>query len=149
MPAANGNWKTPINFADGTIHFRATISKMPTNKLLKMQFCIWQESVAGEGYANEICSELRNFDYKGQPVTDYWSTPLADMYQISMNPIDWTRPRQRYAGVIKNSAGNPVTDYSNWNWSGENPGHWYPMELRFTAVVVETGKTFSGWVNYP
>jgi hypothetical protein len=38
-----------------------------------------------------------------------------------------------------------VSDNNNWNWAGENPDEWYPLDLRFTVVVVAKGSTFSGW----
>jgi hypothetical protein len=62
--------------------------------------------------------------------------------------LDWTKPPDRNGVVIKNSAGKPVSRYSGWNWNGENPDHWFPMDLRFTVVVVAKGQSFSGWDKY-
>ena len=93
---------------------------------------------------------MATFNYTGSnPVSNSWSRNVANMTQVSAKPIEWMRPRQRYGVAIKNSQGLPVSDYNGWKWNGENPNNWYPMDLRFTVVVVQAGKTFSGWQNYP
>lgn len=146
---ANGDWTTPYNFAEGDLYFRATISEMPTNQIAKLQFCMWQRSDDGVSLAWETCGPNRNFDYTGDPVSFIWSQSIPAMYQKNGIPLDWTRARQRYGVAIKTIDSVPVSDFSGWNWAGENPDDWYPMDLRFTVVVVEKGKTFSGWGNYP
>jgi Tol biopolymer transport system component len=141
--SANGNWVTPINYAEGTMQFRAEVSGMPTHKDMRLQFCIWQSSNTLEN-----CS--RNFDlsYNGNKAVVTWSQSVQGLWMKDGNPIDWTRPRQRYGAVIRNSDNKPVSNFSGWEWNGENPDHWYPMNLWFMAVVVEKGKSFSGWNNY-
>ena len=49
---------------------------------------------------------------------------------------------------MRNRYNLPVSDKQGWNWNGENPDNWYPLDLRFTVVVVEKGAGFSGWDNY-
>jgi len=147
-PSANGDWTTPNNFAEGTFYFRVMIYSMPASQLVKTQFCVWQVSSDDVPYGNEICSEMAGINYNGSPAGASWDQSVASMYVVE-EPIDWTRPRQRYGVVIKNQDGLPVSDYVDWNWNGENPDEWYPMDLRFTVVVVEKDKIFSGWENYP
>jgi len=38
-PKQNGNWVSPVNYAGGTIHFRAQIVSMPQAKQMRLQFC--------------------------------------------------------------------------------------------------------------
>jgi hypothetical protein len=139
-PKQNGNWVSPVNYAGGTIHFRAQVNSMPVKKSMRLQFCFWQ-------FRNqrETCSQTKVITV-GQTVT--WSQPLMGMWKKNNRQLDWAKPRDRNGVAIKNMAGKPVSDYSNWNWNGENPGQWYPMNMRFTVVVVQKGKTFSGWQNY-
>jgi hypothetical protein len=81
---------------------------------------------------------------------------MDEMWQKNEVPIDWTMPRSRNGVAIKTTNGIPVSDYNNWNWGcGPDltncvpaPEQWYPMDLRFTVVVVEKDKSFSGWDNY-
>ncbi|UHD17109.1 PKD domain-containing protein [Thiocapsa bogorovii] len=138
-PAANGNWLTPINYAEGTLQMRAEIRGQPVAQAMKLQFCMWQYSLT-----LETCSSMR--DVPGTPGTVVtWSSSIPTMYKKDGNPLDWANPRQRYALSIKNSAGLPVSDFSGWNWYGENPDAWYPLDIRYTVVAVPPGKTFGGW----
>jgi phage-related protein len=142
-PMENGNWITPINYAEGTFYFRAEVRKMPTNKDMRLQFCIWQ-------YKNtlENCSRTELISYKGSKVVATWSQDVQKLWKKNGNIIDWANPRMRNGTPIKTSQGLPVSPFNNWNWNGENPDHWFPMDLRFTVVVVAKGQTFSGWDKY-
>lgn len=139
-PKENGNWVSPINYAGGTIHFRAQVNSMPQPKQMKLQFCFWQFK-----NTRETCSRTQQITV-GQTVT--WSQPLMGMWKKDNRQLDWTKPRDRNGVAIKTIKGKPVSNYSGWNWSGENPNEWYPMNMRFTVVVVRQGQAFSGWDNY-
>ncbi len=139
-PKQNGNWVSPINYAGGTIQFRFQVLSMPKPKSMRLQFCFWQNRSA-----LETCSRTQVVTSGGPAVT--WSQTLGGMWKKG-RALDWTRPRDRNGVAIKTLGGKPVSDYSGWNWNGENPNDWYPMNVRFTVVVVAKGKTFSGWQNY-
>ncbi len=147
-PKENGNWITPINFAEGTFYYRAEIRSMPTNKDLNLQYCIWQEK-NGDNFGLENCGSQQTISYKGSVVVSTWSEGVQDLWKKNGQIIEWDRPRYRDGVAVKTTAGVPVSDYNGWNWNGQNPAHWYPMNLRFTVVVVAKGHTFSGWANYP
>ncbi len=142
MASANGNWFTPINYAEGTFHIRAQIRSQATVKDNNLQFCIWQYQ-----FSLETCTKRVSVrGTAGNVVT--WSQSIDSMWKLGGNPIDWANPRQRYGMAIKNSSGQPVSNYNGWNWNGENPKQWYPLDMRFTVVVVPKGGTFSGWNNF-
>jgi len=147
-PMANGNWITPVNFAEGTLYYRAEIRSMPTNKDMNLQYCVWQEK-NGDYFNLESCGDQQTISYQGSKVVSTWSQKMEDLWKKDGNTIEWYRPRFRDGIAIKTPAGIPVSDYSGWNWNGQNPAHWYPMDLHFTVVVVAKGYTFSGWANYP
>ena len=139
---ANGDWTTPINFAQGTIYYRIHVRSQPQPQDMRIQFCVWQDDLTLEG-----CGPIaRVSGTPGTVVT--WSEPVQEMWRKNGVPLDWTRPRQRYGIAIKNRNGAPVSDIGNWNWSGEDPDAWYPLNMRMTIVVVAQGATFSGWENY-
>ena len=139
---ANGDWTTPINFAQGTIYYRIHVRSQPQPQDMRIQFCVWQDDLTLEG-----CGPIaRVSGTPGTVVT--WSEPVQEMWRKNGVPLDWTRPRQRYGIAIKNRNGAPVSDIGNWNWSGEDPDAWYPLDMRMTIVVVAQGATFSGWENY-
>lgn len=140
--SANGNWVTPINYAQGTFYYRAFIRNQPRAQNMKLQFCAWQDQ-----FKLESCGKLNKVSGEsGTLVT--WSQPVNDIWKKGGVGVDWRRARQRYGLAIKNSQGEPVSNYQGWNWNGENPNHWYPLDICFTVVVVAKGSNFSGWNNY-
>ena len=142
LPIGNGDWTSPINFAQGTLYYRVQIRSQPEPQQMKLQFCFWQFD-----YTREECGPMT--DVYGAPGTQKtWSAPVDRMWE-KYDPIDWSQPRQTNGVAIKNSAGEPVSDWEDWNWNGEDPDLWYPLDMRFSVVVVAQGKTFSGWSNYP
>jgi hypothetical protein len=144
MESANGDWTQPINFAQGTLHLRVEIFDMPVPKDMKLQFCFWQR-LPGQDLEN--CTIVVPVSGKSGTVVT-WSIKVGQMWKKDGNPINWASPRDRNGVSIKNSQGLPVSDYSGWEWSGEDPDDWYPLIMRFTVVVAEKGAGFSGWDNY-
>ncbi len=143
-PLANGNWATPINFAQGTLYFRAEIRSQPVAQdQMRLGFCVWQK-VNKIDYEN--CSGESVPGQKGTVVT--WSVPVTGMWKKEGRLIIWDQPRSRNGFAVRNRKNLPVSDKQGWNWNGENPDNWYPLDLRFTVVVVEKGAGFSGWDNY-
>jgi hypothetical protein len=142
-PIANGDWVMPVNFAEGTLHIRAEVRGMPTNKDMVLNFCFWQD-----GVTYEACTSSEAVSFNGSTAVVTWSTEVDGMWKKDGKPINWMLPRTRNGVTIKNERGMPVTDYFGMNWNGEDPVNWYPMDLRFSVVVVEKDKSFSGWDNY-
>ena len=143
-PLANGNWTTPINFAQGTLYFRAEIRSQPVAQDgMKLGFCFWQR-IDKIDYEN--CNGESVPGRKGTVVT--WSVPVANMWKKEGRMVIWDQPRSRNGFAVRNRKNLPVSDKQGWNWNGENPDAWYPLDLRFTVVVVEKGAGFSGWDNY-
>jgi hypothetical protein len=142
MASANGNWRSPINYAEGTFYVRAQIRSQPIVQSNNLQFCIWQYQ-----FSLETCTKAVTVrGIPGNVVT--WSQSIPSMWKLGGKSIDWANPRQRYGMAIKNPSGQPVSNYNGWNWNGENPARWYPLDMRFTVVVVPKGGSFSGWNNF-
>lgn len=140
-PNENGNWVSPINFAGGTIHFRAQVRSIPKNQPdMKLGWCVWQD-----GFTRENCKGNNVAGTPGNVVT--WSIKIKDMWKKNGVPINWAQPRTREGFIVRNKKG-PVSSKAGMNWSGENPDDWYPLDIRVTAVVVAAGGTFSGWDHY-
>ncbi len=143
MASANGNWIAPINYAEGTLYLRAEIFSIPmAQDDMRLQMCFWQYS-----NARENCTTSRNVPGRAGTVAE-WSVPVQGMWKKDGVVIDWANPRDRNGFAIKNGAGDPVSNYSGWNWNGENPDEWYPLNARLTVVVVQKGAAFSGWEHY-
>lgn len=140
-PPANGNWKSPVNYAEGTYHVRVQVRSQPKAQNMRIQFCIWQDNLKLEN-----CSSMGNV--KGSPGTVVtWSLPVSKMWKKNGKVIDYSRPRQRIGAAIWNHKG-PVSDFASFRWNGENPDAWYPLDMRMTVVVVAKGASFGGWDKY-
>ena len=142
LSSANGNWKTPVNFAEGTLYFRVEIRRQPQPQPMQLQFCVWQDK-----FALENCGPRQSLTGNAGTVVT-WSKEVNKMWKKGGRSIDWSRARMRYGIAIKNRVGLPVSSVKGWNWNGENPALWYPMDMRFTVVVVAKGATFGGWTKY-
>ena len=141
-PLANGDWTQPINFAEGTLYLRVEIFSQPVAQNMKMEFCVWQANNTVENCSSRVA-------VSGQSDTVVtWSTPVKQMWKKDGQPINWALARTRNGVAIRTSNGDPVSDFSGWAWSGEDPAKWYPLDMRFTVVVVEKGAGFSGWDTY-
>jgi hypothetical protein len=162
-PTANGNWRTPYDYAGGTLYFRAVLASKPdpTTKF-KVQYCVWQK-LYGDNFGLENCGPLQTIS--GSPgSTATWDKGVKDMWKIG-GPIEWERARFRDAFSIKTMAGCPVTDYNisfipgcpadptdptkMATWAGEDPAQWYPLDIHLTVYVVAKGDTFPGWSALP
>ncbi len=142
LATANGDWTSPVNYAEGTLHYRVEIRSIPVWMNMQTQFCMWQYS-----FELENCGKQNGlFAQPGTVAT--WSNAIREMWKKDGNPMDWENPRMRYGAVVRNEAGDLVSDYQGWNWSGEDPDDWYPLDWRFTVVVVAKDGTFEGWGNY-
>ena len=133
------------------MYLRAKIKSggQPVPQTMRLNFCAWQRDIVNDhNFGLEECAPLSQplVGIAGNELT--WSLKISDLVQISDDPIDWTRIRRAYGLAIKNTAKDPVTDFFDPNWSGENPDEWYPLDMRFTVVVVPNGQIFSGWNNY-
>jgi hypothetical protein len=144
---ANGDWTTPVNFAEGTLYYRVEVRSQPVAQDMRIQFCFWQEDNKGYIFGLENCGP-KNAVYGTPGTVVTWSGLVEKMWKKNNNPIEWDRPRYRNGAAIKNSAGKPVSNHKDWNWNGEDPEEWYPLDMRYTIVVVAKGATFSGWSNY-
>jgi hypothetical protein len=144
LPAHNGNWTVPPRFANGTLYFRARVISIPKNQPgMKLGFCFWQQKPKW----GEECT--KNFAVAGVPGTDVtWTQTMDSLNAIGGAQINWAYDRWKQGFVVRNSRGKPVSNKLNFNWSGENPKNWYPLNIHYTVVLVAPGGTFNGWKNY-
>ena len=135
------NWVSPVNYADGSLYFRAEIRSIPKNQSgMKIGFCFWQGT-------RENC---KGNDVAGVPGTvETWDFRLHEMWKKNGVEVDWSQPRKKMGFSIRDGQNDPVSNKTSSDWGGNNPKDWYPMNLRVQVVLVAPGETFSGWQNYP
>lgn len=143
-PTVNGDWTIPPYFAEGEFHMYVKIRSMPVAKEMNLQYCLWQKDLKGP----EQCTELGYL--VGNPgATLTWSELIQTMWhKAGRDKIDWSEDRYRDAIIIKTKGRQPVLPVHDPPWSGEDPDEWFPLDWHVMVVVVEKGKSFSGWENY-
>jgi hypothetical protein len=139
----NGNWVAPVNYIQGTLYFRAKVISIPRQpRGMKLGFCFWQNKPK---YGEE-CTPNPSVPTNGTEAR--WSVRMNDLFEINRKPIDWTLPRWKAGFVVRNSKGKPVSNKLNFNWSGEDPAAWYPLNIHFSAVLVAPGGGEPNWTQY-
>lgn len=140
-PTVNGDWTTPINFGGGTLYFRAEVRSIPVDQPgMRLGFCFWQNPDL------ENCGGSNVPGVAGTVVT--WSVPVGELWMKNKLPIDWSQPRSKLGVIVRNEKNLPVSNKQGWNWNGEIPEEWYPLDVWVMGVVVEKGAGFGGWDNY-
>lgn len=135
------NWVSPVNYAGGRAYLRARIYSIPQlQPNMKLGFCFWQGD-------RENC---RGNEVAGVPGTvEEWDFELHDMWRKGGKEVDWSAPRTKMGFSVRDGQNDPVSNKTSTDWGGNDPDHWYPMNLRFQVVLVPANATFSGWENYP
>jgi hypothetical protein len=149
-PPNNTNWKSPVDYYNGMVQYRMEIKSCAgSGQDVCIQLCFHQDNLS-----KEACGSGKSFKTftSGEPIIITWSQKLSSWWNKSGGAIDWTRARQRVMLAIKKGTGTGGTPISNiccgWNWAGLDPDQIYPIDMRFTAVGVSNGGTFSGWSNW-
>ncbi len=138
----NGNWLSPINWTNGTLYFRARVLSIPQNQpSMKLGFCFWQNSPR----FGEECT--KNYSVPGAAGTERrWNQSFKSMAKINGAAINWALPRWK-AGFVVRGPNGPVSPKAGMNWGGQNPAHWYPLNIHYTAVLVINGSA-PDWTKY-
>lgn len=134
---APANWKSPEDYAGGTVHFRLEILEKPGATGVMAQVCLEQ---GGRATGKRACAKDFAFFDKG----DYrWSQPLAEFTGAAS--LDWTRKPEELVLLHKDCNGKVVSSKVT-DWVGSPYlTLYYPMRARLTAALVSKGGTFSGW----
>ncbi len=148
-PINNFDWTQPIDYANGTLYYRVEIKRQPQAQDMRLQLCFWQPETPNAKYkfGLENCGPQQSIRGEADNIAT-WSREVQNMWKKDGNLIDWTRARFRTGVAVKNNSGEPVSDYNNWEWNGEDPKKWYPLDMHFTAVVVPKDGQFCGWNYY-
>ena len=144
------NWVEPLNYFEGTFHFRYEILDYPSADPFMLSVCIWsdvQRSSQGKWETwRETCAP--RWPISGRGVFTTCSTP-AGWWQINkQNPVDFTRVKDflKLGIVFWCANGKNLSD-----WVPADKGCWplrdalLPMKMRVTVVAVAKGHNFSGW----
>lgn len=135
--SAPADWKSPEDYAGGTVHFRLVVLEKPGATGVMAQACLEQ---GGRTAGKRACAGDFAFFDKG---VHTWSQPLAAWPGAS--GLDWARKPEEVLLLHKDCFAKPVSSKTT-DWVG-SPfiSLYYPMKARFTAIAVSQGGVFPGW----
>jgi hypothetical protein len=134
--AVPSNLISPVDYAHGTLYQRLIVYSKPSTKTVQYQICIFQDEIISSKHA---CSDRSKLRFTA-PGTYYASEPMTSLYQYGV--IDWSRRTLVDMLTIADGNGNLVDDRYGFagKWDGSpNFGLYYPMSVRYTAIVVAPG----------
>ena len=130
------NFVSPVNYSKGTIYQRIQVLTKPSTKTVQYQLCLFQDQIISSEHVCTTASKLK-FSSTG---TYYASQSMTSLYQYTH--ADWSRYLLMEMLVLKDANGVPVDDRYGYagKWSGSpNFSLYYPMKVRYTAIIVPPG----------
>jgi tetratricopeptide (TPR) repeat protein len=132
------DWQTPTNYAEGVVYQRLEVSRKPSTETVTYQLCL----VPNDDIAiKPACSRAGGLEFSDIGV--YTSQqPIKEFYQY--DNINWSRGISNLMVILRDKNGNPVdTVFSKER--KQNLDLYYPMEVRYSVVIVPKGGAFQGW----
>jgi tetratricopeptide (TPR) repeat protein len=129
------------NFASGTIYQRVQVLSKPSDKPVNYQVCLVNGDDISVGPA---CSSLGSLTFSS-PGT--YESQVAVPSLSNYANVNWERGLTEVMLVLKDAEGNSLDDRYSYRSGTEAPDldQYYPMEVRYTAILVPEGSSFPGW----
>jgi tetratricopeptide (TPR) repeat protein len=128
------------NFASGTVYQRVEVLSKPSDRPVNYQICLVNGDDISVGPA---CSNLGalTFSSPGTYEAEQSVTAFSNYGSLS-----WERGLTEVMLVLKDENGNSLDDrYSYATSEALDLDQYYPMEVRYTAILVPEGSSFPGW----
>ena len=144
------NLTSPVDYADGTLYQRLEVIRKPSDLPVTYQLCAFQAGTggafAGFGSASSYaCTNRAGFSFT-YPGTYETSQPMRSLERYGT--VNWQDTLGKAMLVLEDADGNPVDDRYGFagSWYGSPVFDFYfPMDVRYTALIVPPGGTFTGW----
>ncbi len=144
MPSNSpANWRSPVDYSRGTMYQRVQIISKPTSTPALYALCMFQDNVWAERHA---CGDMKKISFTA-PGTYTSSQDMTTMFQYS-SAVDWTRKPHVIMLHIGDKNKHQPDSYPGFidKWFGTpNYSLYYPMKLRYTAVIVPPGGGAPVW----
>ncbi len=135
---AQKNWRTPTNYAEGTVYQRLEVSRKPSTEAVNYQLCLVPNDAIAVKPACSLADGLEFSDIG----TYTAEQPLAEFY--GYDDIDWKKGISNLMVILRDKNGNPI-NAAFAEELGISLDLFYPMEVRYTVVLVPKGGVFQGW----
>lgn len=142
------NLAFPVNYAAGTLYQRLEVRNKPSGFPVQYQHCLLQSALAFSG-ANlssvSACSDANGLTLTAPGVYEHVQ-PLPSL--VRAGAFNWRQPASQQILIVKDRRGVPVDN--RYGFEGQwyaSPifSLYYPMQVRYTAVIVPPGGAFTDW----
>jgi hypothetical protein len=144
MPSNNpSNWTSPVDYSKGTLYQRLQVISKPSSTPVKYALCMFQDEIIP---SNHACGDLGKLTFTAAG-TYYSSQVMTSLYQYS-TAVDWVRKPHVIMLHITDANSHQPDSYAGYmdKWFGTpNWGLYYPMRVRYTAIVVPPGGGAPVW----
>ncbi len=143
-PSSSTSWTSPINYAQGTLYQRVEIIEKPTTTPVRYAMCMFQDQVLAAN--RHACGDLSKMSFTS-PGIYYSSQAMTTLYQYS-TAVDWTRKPHVIMLHMTDDYNHQPDSYTGFmdKWFGTpNWSLYYPMKLRYTAIIVPPGGGAPVW----
>jgi tetratricopeptide (TPR) repeat protein len=133
-----GDWFAPVNYANGTIYQRLEVLSKPSYETIYYQLCL----VPNDDISiKPACSRASGLTLSDVGVYEF-TQPLSSFYEYYN--IDWSKGISNLMVIIRDKNGNPI-DAVSVTAQGESLEGYFPMQVRYSVVLVPSGGEFRGW----
>lgn len=132
------NLRSPVDYAGGTLYQRVEVLEKPGNETVQLQLCLVPNDDIS---VKPACSSASALSFEGEGTTESQQT-ISSFAQVG--GVDFSRGVSNLMMIAKDSAGNPI-DPAYANLTQEDLARYYPLKLRYSAVLVPAGGSFPGW----
>ena len=130
------NLLTPANYAGGTLYQRLELISAASDKPVQFQVCFAPNDIS----VRPSCSSSSGLTATGAGV---YETEQALSSFSRYGSVDWTRGISGLMLILRDGDGNPINN--DLVAEGVDLADYYPLEAKYTAMLVPLGSSFPGW----
>ncbi len=131
------NLEAPVDYAGGTLYQRAEVLEKPGGDPVQLQVCLVPDDIS----VKPACSDASGLSFSSAGAVEDEQT-LSSFSQYGA--VDWGRGVSNLMVIVKDANGNPV-DLGYADFTEEELARYYPLKIRYSAVLVPAGGRFPGW----
>jgi tetratricopeptide (TPR) repeat protein len=142
------NLSFPVNYAGGTLYQRLEVRNKPSGFPVQYQHCLLQSSLAfsaGNVSSASACSDANGLTLTAPGIYEHVQ-PLPSL--VRAGAFNWRQPASQQLLIVKDRRGVPVDNRYGFEgawYASPIFSLYYPMQIRYTAVIVPPGGEFTGW----
>jgi hypothetical protein len=123
------NWRTPINYAEGTAVYHLVVAEKPSTENLNMGGCFVGVSYCCFGYSRFT-----------KPGVYDWTDSIPGMWQY--DKVDFTKPITEIPFIMRDRNAIKVDPGIEMFYGAPSTALYFPMKSHLTITIVSKGSTY-------